>query len=236
MMLNIDHLNISYNHTPAVQDLSLAVGAGQIVGIAGESGSGKSTMLRSIIGLLGREGRITAGDILFEGRQLQRMKDRELEKIRGKDIAMIFQQPESSFDPTQTIHRQFYEAMNVHRKVNVREAEQTAKSLLGMLGFREPEAILSKYPFELSGGMAQRVAIALAVVNEPAFLLADEPTSALDVVVQKQTLDMILDMRQKVYIFIFPPREVFRPHGADAPLRPIFPRRRRIFCSFSALL
>ena len=129
-MLKINHLNISYQNTPAVRDLSLAVGAGQIVGIAGESGSGKSTMLRSIIGLLGREGRITAGDILFEGRQLQRMKDRELEKIRGKDIAMIFQQPESSFDPTQTIHRQFYEAMNVHRKVNVREAEQTAKSLL----------------------------------------------------------------------------------------------------------
>ena len=93
MMLNIDHLNISYNHTPAVQDLSLAVGAGQIVGIAGESGSGKSTMLRSITGLLGKEGKITSGDIWFENRQLQLLGEKEMEKIRGKDISMIFQQP-----------------------------------------------------------------------------------------------------------------------------------------------
>ena len=89
MMLNIDHLNISYNHTPAVQDLSLAVGAGQIVGIAGESGSGKSTMLRSITGLLGKEGKITSGDIWFENRQLQLLGEKEMEKIRGKDISMI---------------------------------------------------------------------------------------------------------------------------------------------------
>lgn len=156
--------------------------------------------MRSIMGLLGEEGHITKGNIVFQGVNLCQLNKKQYRELRGSRIAMVFQQPESSFDPTQTIHRQFYEAMNVHRKVNVREAEQTAKSLLGMLGFREPETILSKYPFELSGGMAQRVAIALAVVNEPAFLLADELTSALDVVVQKQTLDVILDMRQKLHM------------------------------------
>ena len=155
--------------------------------IVGESGSGKSTLVRSIMGLLGEEGHITKGNIVFQGVNLCQLNKKQYRELRGSRIAMVFQQPESSFDPTQTIHRQFYEAMNVHRKVNVREAEQTAKSLLGMLGFREPETILSKYPFELSGGMAQRVAIAL-------------PTSALDVVVQKQTLDMILDMRQKLHM------------------------------------
>ena len=178
-MLSVEQLYVNYGEKEILHDVDLQVAQEEIVMIVGESGSGKSTLVRSIMGLLGEEGHITKGNIVFQG---------------------VFQQPESSFDPTQTIHRQFYEAMNVHRKVNVREAEQTAKSLLGMLGFRETETILSKYPFELSGGMAQRVAIALAVVNEPAFLLADEPTSALDVVVQKQTLDMILDMRQKLHM------------------------------------
>ena len=191
-MLSVEQLYVNYGEKEILHDVDLQVAQEEIVMIVGESGSGKSTLVRSIMGLLGEEGHITKGNIVFQG-----VNYREL---RGSRIAMVFQQPESSFDPTQTIHRQFYEAMNVHRKVNVQEAEQTAKSLLGMLGFREPETILSKYPFELSGGMAQRVAIALAVVNEPAFLLADEPTSALDVVVQKQTLDMILDMRQKLHM------------------------------------
>ena len=195
-MLKINHLNISYQNTPAVQDLSLAVGAGQIVGIAGESGSGKSTMLRSIIGLLGNEGRITAGDILFEGRQLQRMKDRELEKIRGKDIAMIFQQPESSFDPVTTIGKQFCEAVRVHEKVSKKEALDRGRELLEKLHFQDPERILDSYAFELSGGMCQRAAIALGMVCKPRLLLADEPTSALDVTVQSQTADVLMELRE----------------------------------------
>ena len=193
-MLSVEQLYVNYGEKEILHDVDLQVAQEEIVMIVGESGSGKSTLVRSIMGLLGEEGHITKGNIVFQGVNLCQLNKKQYRELRGSRIAMVFQQPESSFDPTQTIHRQFYEAMNVHRKVNVREAEQTAKSLLGMLGFREPETILSKYPFELSGGMAQRVAIALAVVNEPAFLLADEPTSALDVVVQKQTLDVILDM------------------------------------------
>ena len=199
-MLSVEQLYVNYGEKEILHDVDLQVAQEEIVMIVGESGSGKSTLVRSIMGLLGEEGHITKGNIVFQGVNLCQLNKKQYRELRGSRIAMVFQQPESSFDPTQTIHRQFYEAMNVHRKVNVREAEQTAKSLLGMLGFREPETILSKYPFELSGGMAQRVAIALAVVNEPAFLLADEPTSALDVVVQKQTLDVILDMRQKLHM------------------------------------
>lgn len=199
-MLSVEQLYVNYGEKEILHDVDLQVDQEEIVMIVGESGSGKSTLVRSIMGLLGEEGHITKGNIVFQGVNLCQLNKKQYRELRGSRIAMVFQQPESSFDPTQTIHRQFYEAMNVHRKINVREAEQTAKSLLGMLGFREPETILSKYPFELSGGMAQRVAIALAVVNEPAFLLADEPTSALDVVVQKQTLDMILDMRQKLHM------------------------------------
>ena len=199
-MLSVEQLYVNYGEKEILHDVDLQVAQEEIVMIVGESGSGKSTLVRSIMGLLGEEGHITKGNIVFQGVNLCQLNKKQYRELRGSRIAMVFQQPESSFDPTQTIHRQFYEAMNVHRKVNVQEAEQTAKSLLGMLGFREPETILSKYPFELSGGMAQRVAIALAVVNEPAFLLVDEPTSALDVVVQKQTLDMILDMRQKLHM------------------------------------
>ena len=195
-MLSVEQLYVNYGEKEILHDVDLQVAQEEIVMIVGESGSGKSTLVRSIMGLLGEEGHITKGNIVFQGVNLCQLNKKQYRELRGSRIAMVFQQPESSFDPTQTIHRQFYEAMNVHRKVNVQEAEQTAKSLLGMLGFREPETILSKYPFELSGGMAQRVAI----VNEPAFLLADEPTSALDVVVQKQTLDVILDMRQKLHM------------------------------------
>ena len=195
-MLSVEQLYVNYGEKEILHDVDLQVAQEEIVMIVGESGSGKSTLVRSIMGLLGEEGHITKGNIVFQGVNLCQLNKKQYRELRGSRIAMVFQQPESSFDPTQTIHRQFYEAMNVHRKVNVQEAEQTAKSLLGMLGFREPETILSKYPFELSGGMAQRVAL----VNEPAFLLADEPTSALDVVVQKQTLDMILDMRQKLHM------------------------------------
>ena len=195
-MLNIDHLNISYNHTPAVQDLSLAVGAGQIVGIAGESGSGKSTMLRSIIGLLGREGKIISGDIWFENRQLQLLGEKEMEKIRGKDISMIFQQPESSFDPVATIGKQFCEALRVHEKISKKEALGRGMELLKKLHFPDPKRIMNSYAFELSGGMCQRAAIALGMVCNPKLLLADEPTSALDVTVQSQTADALMELRE----------------------------------------
>ena len=195
-MLSVEQLYVNYGEKEILHDVDLQVAQEEIVMIVGESGSGKSTLVRSIMGLLGEEGHITKGNIVFQGVNLCQLNKKQYRELRGSRIAMVFQQPESSFDPTQTIHRQFYEAMNVHRKVDVREAEQTAKSLLGMLGFREPETILSKYPFELSGGMNQRVAIALAMILNPQLLLADEPTSALDVTVQAQCVKEMMDLRQ----------------------------------------
>ena len=197
MMLNIDHLNISYNHTPAVQDLSLAVGAGQIVGIAGESGSGKSTMLRSITGLLGKEGKITSGDIWFENRQLQLLGEKEMEKIRGKDISMIFQQPESSFDPVTTIGKQFCEALGVHEKISKKEALKKAEDMLRKTGVPRVEHMMKEYPFQLSGGQRQRVMIAMALVCKPEILIADEPTTALDVTIQAQILDLMNQLKKE---------------------------------------
>ena len=195
-MLSVEQLYVNYGEKEILHDVDFQVAQEEIVMIVGESGSGKSTLVRSIMGLLGEEGHITKGNIVFQGVNLCQLNKKQYRELRGSRIAMVFQQPESSFDPTQTIHRQFYEAMNVHRKVNVQEAEQTAKSLLGMLGFRETETILSKYPFELSGGMNQRVAIALAMILNPQLLLADEPTSALDVTVQAQCVKEMMDLRQ----------------------------------------
>ena len=195
-MLSVEQLYVNYGEKEILHDVDLQVDQEEIVMIVGESGSGKSTLVRSIMGLLGEEGHITKGNIVFQGVNLCQLNKKQYRELRGSRIAMVFQQPESSLDPTQTIYRQFYEAMNVHRKVNVQEAEQTAKSLLGMLGFREPETILSKYPFELSGGMNQRVAIALAMILNPQLLLADEPTSALDVTVQAQCVKEMMDLRQ----------------------------------------
>ena len=196
-MLSVEQLYVNYGEKEILHDVDLQVAQEEIVMIVGESGSGKSTLVRSIMGLLGEEGHITKGNIVFQGVNLCQLNKKQYRELRGSRIAMVFQQPESSFDPTQTIHRQFYEAMNVHRKVNVQEAEQTAKSLLGMLGFREPETILSKYPFELSGGMAQRVSLVRSLINEPDILLLDEPLGALDAFTRMNMQDEILKVWQE---------------------------------------
>lgn len=195
-MLKIKNLCVAYDKTPTVKDLSLTVGANQIIGIVGESGSGKSTMLRSIIGLLGREGKITSGSILFDGEALEKKKNKELEKIRGNKIAMIFQQPESSFDPIDTIGNQFYEILKYHKGTGKKEAWEQGIELLSKLHFKDPERIMRSYAFELSGGMCQRAAIALGMACQPKLLLADEPTSALDVTVQAHTAETMLELRE----------------------------------------
>lgn len=201
-MLSIKNLQVNYGSREILKNISLTVDPDEIILIVGESGSGKSTLVRSIMGLLGKEGHICGGDIVFKGQRLNDLTGKEYRSLRGSQIAMVFQQPERSLDPTMTIGRQFHEAMDVHRKVTRQQASEKAGQLLMRLGFEEPGQLLGKYPFELSGGMCQRAAIALSVANEPELLLADEPTSALDVVVQKQTLDMLCQMRESLHMAI----------------------------------
>ncbi|MDO4522832.1 MAG: ABC transporter ATP-binding protein [Eubacteriales bacterium] len=196
-MLEIQHLCISYGAIQTVKDVSFTVNSGQIVGIVGESGSGKSTTIRSILGILPGKGKVTSGNILFDQQNLTQFTGKEWSGIRGKEISMIFQHPSESMDPVLRIGDQFYESMRAVQKIDRPTAMKHAKELLNDLQLTDIERILKSYPFELSGGMCQRVAIAMAMANGTRLLLADEPTSALDVTVQAQTIKVLLGLRKK---------------------------------------
>lgn len=196
-MLQIRGLTIHYHHKPTVRDLNIRVEEQQIAVLVGESGSGKSTLLRSILGLLGEGGGIAGGEILFHGRNLAGLLPKELRNIRGAQISMIFQNPEAFFDPRMRIGQQFYEVMSVHQKITRKQALQTAVSLLAELQFADPLRVLDSFPFELSGGMCQRVAIGMAVANQPKLILADEPTSALDVTVQAEIMELLIRLQKR---------------------------------------
>ncbi len=196
-MLEIKGLNIAYHQTPTVMDVNITVKEKEIVGIVGESGSGKTTILRSIIGLLGTGGKVTGGAIRFQDRDLMGLSEEEFRKLRGRDIAIIFQHPETYLDPLMTIGSQFFQAMRVHGKISKLDALEKAKKLLRDLSFENPERVLDSYLFELSGGMCQRAAATIAMANHPGLLLTDEPTSALDVTVQLQMVKTLLAMRDQ---------------------------------------
>ena len=194
-MIEIKNLSIAYGENLVVDNVSFCGKQGEIIGIVGESGSGKSTMLKSILGLLGKNGRIVSGEILCNGENLACASKKRMSRIRGGEVGMIFQHPELSLDPLCTIGASFYESIRVHRPITKKEARQQGRELLEALKFQDPEVVLDAYPFELSGGMCQRAAAAIAIANRPGILLADEPTSALDVTVQKQVIDTLLDLR-----------------------------------------
>ena len=196
-ILSYEHVTIAYNGVPAVKDVSFSVNEGEILGIVGESGSGKSTLIRAAMGLLGDRGLVTRGDILLEGRSLVDMSPRERRLVNGKKLGMIFQYAGSSFCPIRTVEAQLFESVRAHEAVSREAFRRRADELLGKLGFADPERILNSYPFELSGGMQQRVGIAAAMYFEPGVLFADEPTSALDVSVQKQVLEEMLKVRRE---------------------------------------
>ena len=195
-ILRYDHVDISYNGFKAVKDVSFTVDEGEILGIVGESGSGKSTLIKAAMGLLGPGGLVTRGDIWYKGKNLPDLPWKEMRKLNGPDLGMIFQMSGSSFCPIRTVEAQLYESMAEHQAMTKDEFRARATDLLKKIGFDDGERVLGSYPFELSGGMQQRIGIATAMLLNPSVLFGDEPTSAQDVSVQKQVVDEMLLVRK----------------------------------------
>ena len=181
----------------AVNDVSFNVEKGKTLGIVGESGCGKSITSLSIMGLVERPGKIEGGEILFEGEDLLKMTEAQMRNIRGKKIAMIFQEPMTSLNPVYTIGQQLIEALLLHEKMTKQEAKARAIEMLKLVKIPLAERRFDEYPHQLSGGMRQRVMIAMALCCNPAMLICDEPTTALDVTIQAQILHLLLDLQKK---------------------------------------
>jgi oligopeptide/dipeptide ABC transporter ATP-binding protein len=175
----------------AVTGVDLHVNRGEILGLVGESGCGKSVTSLSLMRLIARPGRIEAGEVVFDGTDLLKLPEKRMREIRGNRISMIFQQPTSSLNPVYSVGHQLGEVLELHRNMKKRAARDRSLELLRMVGIPDPKRRLQAYPHELSGGMAQRVMIAMALACEPELLIADEPTTALDVTIQAQILDLM---------------------------------------------
>ena len=179
------------------QDVSFDIAPGEVVGLVGESGSGKTVSAMAIAGLVRIVGGRASGSITFDGRDISRLTERELQSIRGENIGVIFQQAIRSLNPSMKIGKQIAESLRLHRGLNRKAAWQRAVELLDRVGIPEPDKRAHEYPFQFSGGMCQRVMIAMALACEPKLLIADEPTTALDVSVQKRILDLILELKEE---------------------------------------
>ncbi|WP_419896832.1 ABC transporter ATP-binding protein [Roseomonas sp. USHLN139] len=182
----------------AIEDVSFSIEPGEILGIVGESGSGKSVTALTVMGLLPRPpARILSGSVMFDGQDLTKLSERQLQKIRGPGIAMIFQEPMTSLNPVFRIGEQIMETIRAHERLSPRALRERAVQLLAKVGIPSPERRMDDYPHQLSGGQRQRVMIAIALACNPRLLIADEPTTALDVTIQAQILDLLMDLRDE---------------------------------------
>ncbi|MFN3411737.1 MAG: ABC transporter ATP-binding protein [Exilispira sp.] len=182
----------------AVNDVSFEVGEGETLGLVGESGCGKSVTSLSIMKLIPNPpGKIISGQILYEGKDIVNISEKDMHQIRGNKISMIFQEPMTALNPVFTVGHQISEVFTLHQKISKKEAKDKTIELLKIVGIPEPEKRFNQYPFELSGGMRQRIMIAMALTCNPKLLIADEPTTALDVTIQAQILELIKEMQKK---------------------------------------
>ena len=205
-ILEVKNLSVSFKthggEVKAVRGVNFDLAEGETLAIVGESGSGKSVTTKAIMGLIASNGYIKDGEILFYGNDITKLKEEELQEIRGRDIAMIFQDPMTSLNPTMKIGKQIMEGIIKHQGLKKAEAKQKAIELIDLVGIREPEKRFHQYPHQFSGGMRQRIVIAIALSCNPKILICDEPTTALDVTIQAQILDLIKDLQEKTGVAV----------------------------------
>ena len=196
-MLEIKNVTISYGDRPTVKNFSMTLKKGEIASIVGESGSGKTTVIRAVLGLLPGGGKVTEGDILFEGKSLLKNTAEEWRNLRGTDMSMIFQDSGAMLNPIRKIGSVFVEYIRTHEKISRKAAWEKGREMLDRMRLPSSDNIMKSYPFQLSGGMRQRVGIAMAMTFQPKLLLADEPTSALDVTTQAQIVRQMMELREE---------------------------------------
>ncbi|AYG62738.1 ABC transporter ATP-binding protein [Rhizobium jaguaris] len=205
-MLSIKNLRVNFRNkgadVPALRGIDLAVASGECLGLVGESGSGKSLTALAAMGLLPMAADVVAGEISFDGQDLLQLNRTQLDQVRGKDISMIFQEPMTALNPVMTVGRQITAPIMQHLKLSKAQARTRALDLLARVGIPDPVARFSAYPHELSGGMRQRVMIAMALSCEPKLVIADEPTTALDVTIQAQVLELLRSLQEEMNLAV----------------------------------